>query len=116
MIRLPEILSIQKEGGIHDNACVWLCYTPQFRDGFMKAIQVLEDMGAIDFIKSIFTERIGEGINIVNHVTTMINDIEVYVSLLEIKSTSEIQFLEHSGVLLFCGENQTGNVSFGGHF
>jgi hypothetical protein len=56
----------------------------------VKTIQVFQNVGGINFIKIILFERIGKGINIVDHISTIVNNIEIDVAVFYVLTATKI--------------------------
>lgn len=92
MIRLAEVLSVQEKRGVNYDGCIWLGYTVKFGDCFMETIQMLKDVGAINFVEGIFSIRIGECVDIMDVISAVVNNVEIYITWFNILAAAEIEF------------------------
>jgi hypothetical protein len=92
MIRFSEILSIQEKGGIDDNNSIGFSNPVELGYRFMETIKVFQYMRAENFIKSIRLKGVREGIYIVDLVTTVVYDVEIYISWFKIFATTYVKF------------------------
>ena len=80
MVGFTEIFSIQEKGGVDYDDTVRFGDPVKFSYSFMETIQMLKNVRTVNLVKGIWFKGIREGIYIVDPVTAIVYDIEIYVT------------------------------------